>query len=103
MLPQTLVKSDFVAAPNIVEFARLLSERSGCEVKGFQAFAERADEKQKMEEILAEHGTVLEMEPFLRGELKPAGLVVVYLDPAAQGATLYEMDEMVSDNWRNRR
>lgn len=90
-------------APNIIEFAQVLSERTGCEVKGFQAFAERPEEKQKMEEILREHGTVVAMEPFLNGEVKPAGLVVVYLDPEAQGATLYEMDAQVSDNWRNRR
>lgn len=89
-------------APNIIEFAQSLSERTGCEVKGFQAFSERPEEKQKMEEILAEHGKVIEMEPFLNGDIKPSGLVIVYLDPQSQGATLYEMDEMVSDNWRNR-
>jgi hypothetical protein len=90
-------------APNIIEFAQLLTERTGCEVKGFQAFSERPEEKQKMEAILAEHGTAIEMERFLNGERKPEGLVIVYLDPEKEEASLYEMDAMVSDNWRNRR
>ena len=80
----------------------MLSERSACEVQGFQSFAELPDEKQKMEAILAEHGSVLEMERFLTGSLKPEGLVIAYLNPQQEDVTLYEMSAEITDNWRRR-
>lgn len=89
-------------ALNIIEFATMLSGQTGCEVKGFQSFTERPDEKQKMETILTEYGTVLDTEQFLTGQTKPVGLVIVYLDPEKTDATFYEMNEEVSMNWRRR-
>ena len=89
-------------ALNIVEFAKMLSDRGVCEVQGFQSFLERPDEKQKMEAILTEHGTALEMDRFMVGELEPEGLVIAYLNPELQNVTLYEMSATVSENWRRR-
>jgi len=87
---------------NILEFASLLTETTGNEVKGFQSFAELPEEKEKMESILHSHGTALEMEKFLAGEYKPQGLVVAYLDHETEQTTLYEMSEEVTANWRER-
>jgi hypothetical protein len=89
-------------ALNIIEFAKMLSDRSLCEVRGFQSFLERPDEKQKMEAILSEHGTALEMERFLAGELDPQGLVIAYLNPEQEEVTLYEMNATISENWQRR-
>lgn len=87
---------------NVIEFAQMLSETTGCEVKGFQSFSERPDEKQKMEAILSEHGTLLDTERFLSGEIKPAGLVIAYLNHQVNDAVLYEMSPEVSEKWRQK-
>ncbi|MGD1072532.1 MAG: hypothetical protein ABSB15_20600 [Bryobacteraceae bacterium] len=85
---------------NVYEFAKMLTETTGHEVRGFQSFAERPEEKEKMESILAEHGTLLEIEQFLGGEIKPAGVLVLYLNPASPEAHLYELSAEVSEKWR---
>ena len=87
---------------NILEFAAMLAERSGCEVRGFQSFAERPDEKSRMESILAENGSLIDLDAFVAGDLKPAGLVVAYLNHENEQVLVYEMNAEVSENWRNR-
>ena len=85
---------------NVYEFAKMMTESTGHEVQGFQSFAERPEEKEKIEAILAEHGTQLDIEQFLGGEIKPAGVLVLYLDPAFPQARLYELSAEVSEKWR---
>jgi hypothetical protein len=85
---------------NVYEFARMLTETTGLEVRGFQSFVERPEEKEKIESILAEHGTPLDIEQFMGGEIKPAGVLVLYLDPASPQARLYELSAEVSEKWR---
>jgi hypothetical protein len=80
----------------------MLSEATGCDVKGFQSFRERPEEQQTMEAILAEHGARLDMERFLAGDLKPGGLVIAYLNHEAEIPAVYEMSAEVSQNWRER-
>ena len=87
---------------NILDFAKMLAETTGCEVKGFQSFAERPEEKQKMEEILTHEGAVLDTEQFLTGGVKPQGLVIAYLNHETDQTLLFEMNEDVSANWRER-
>jgi hypothetical protein len=87
---------------NILDFAKMLAETTGCDVKGFQSFAERPEEKHKMEEILTHDGAVLNTEQFLTGTVKPAGLVIAYLDHETEQTLLFEMNEEVSANWRER-
>jgi hypothetical protein len=85
---------------NVYEFAKMMSETTGHEVRGFQSFAERPEEKEKIEAILTEHGTVLDIEQFLAGEVKPAGVLVLYLNPLSPQARLYELSAEVSEKWR---
>jgi hypothetical protein len=85
---------------NVYEFAKMLTETTGREVRGFQSFAERPEEKEKIESILAEHGTPLDIERFLSGEIKPAGVLVLYLNAGAPQARLYELSAEVSEKWR---
>ena len=87
-------------AMNVYEFAKMVSESTGLEVRGFQSFPERPEEKEKMESILAEHGTPLDLERLLAGEIKPAGVLILYLDPGAPAPSLYEMNAEVSEKWR---
>ncbi|MES1258429.1 MAG: hypothetical protein ABUS51_08360 [Acidobacteriota bacterium] len=89
-------------AMNILEFAKMLSEATGCDVKGFQSFRERPEERQTMETILAEHGVRLDMERFLAGDVKPAGLVIAYLNHESEVPAVFEMSAEVSRNWRER-
>jgi hypothetical protein len=89
-------------AMSVYEFAKMLSESTGIEVRGFQGFRERLEEKEKIEGILAEHGTAIDLDGFLAGDIKPAGLLVLYLDGESAQTTLYEMSAEVSENWRNR-
>jgi hypothetical protein len=85
---------------NVYEFAKMLSETTGHEVRGFQSFAERPEEKERIESILAEHGTPLDIEEFLSGEIKPAGVLVLYLNPESPRTHLYELSAEVSEKWR---
>lgn len=87
---------------NILEFSNMLRDNTGCEVRGFQSFAERPEEKLKMESILAENGSLIDTDAFIAGDLKPAGLVVAYLNHENEQMALYEMNEEVSANWRQR-
>ena len=87
---------------NILDFAKRLSETTGCDVKGFQSFAERPEEKRKMEEILTHEGTLLDTEQFLTGAVKPPGLVVAYLNHQTDQTVLFEMNAEVSSRWRER-
>ena len=87
---------------NIFEFAAMLKEATWCEVRAFQSFRERPDEQRTMETILAGHGTEIDVDDFLRREVKPAGLVVAYLNHETEVPRVYEMSEEVSENWRQR-
>ena len=87
-------------AMNVYEFAKMMTDTTGHEVRGFQSFAERPEEREQIESILAEHGTLLDIEQFLGGEIKPAGVLVLYLNPASPQAHLYELSAEVSEKWR---
>lgn len=56
-----------------------------------------------MESILAENGTPVDTDAFIAGDVKPAGLVVAYLNHENGQVRLYEMSEEVSENWRHER
>jgi len=85
---------------NVYEFAKMVSESTGLEIRGFQGFHERAEEKEKMESILSEHGTALDIEKLLSGELKPPGVLILYLNPDDESTRLYELSAEVSEKWR---
>jgi hypothetical protein len=89
-----------LVAMNVYEFARMMTETTGHEVRGFQSFAERPEEKEKIESILAEHGKLLHIEQFLGGDIKPTGVLVLYLNPASPQPRLYELSAEVSEKWR---
>ena len=89
-----------VVAMNVYEFARMISASTGLEVRGFQGFHERPEEKAKMESILEEHGKALEIEHLLSGELKPDGVLILYLNPDSGTTSLYELSAEVSKKWR---
>jgi hypothetical protein len=87
-------------AMNVYEFAKMVSESTGFEVRGFQSFLERAEEKRKMESLLEEHGIPLDLEQLLSGEIKPSGVLILYLNSASGATRLYEMSAEVSEKWR---